>query len=130
MCHNTNSTNNPWVQICVDQNAVPNLLAQGDYIGNCIALREAQQTITDGLNLSLYPNPAHQSVHVAYESEGEKNYEINLIDVLGKTIQVIKGTSAVGENDIEINLQQLSKGIYQLVFKQNEIQEVKKLVVE
>ncbi|MDQ3050759.1 MAG: MopE-related protein, partial [Bacteroidota bacterium] len=115
VCHHTNSTNNPWVQICVDQNAVPNLLAQGDYIGNCIALREAQQTITDGLNLSLYPNPAHQSVHVAYESEGEKNYEINLIDVLGKTIQVIKGTSAVGENDIEINLQQLSKGIYQLV---------------
>nr|MBA3283817.1 T9SS type A sorting domain-containing protein [Nitrosopumilus sp.] len=123
--------------MCVAVSAAQALLNNGSYIGPCLpncAIPQARTNnsapIVNASELNVYPNPAHQSVHVAYVSKGENNYEINLIDVLGRTIQVIKGTSALGENDIEINLQQLSKGIYQLVFIQNEIQEVKKLVVE
>ncbi|MBA3285214.1 MAG: T9SS type A sorting domain-containing protein [Nitrosopumilus sp.] len=124
--------------VCLSINAAQNLLNNGSYIGPCLpncAIPQARTNssapnMNNDVELNIYPNPAHQSVHIAYISKRENKYEINLIDVLGRTIQVIKGTSVVGENDIEINLQQLSKGIYQLVFIQNEIQEVKKLVVE
>ncbi len=89
-----------------------------------------QETVSWNNNLAFYPNPATSKLHVSFTSLKAIRYEFHLLDISGRNVLQLKSTSQSGENSIELNIEKLSKGIYQLVFEQNGMREVKKLVVE
>jgi len=130
ICHHTNKPNSPWVQMCVENNVVPVLVAQGDYIGNCAA-REA--FISDDLpewHVNVFPNPAHNKVNVSFMYDKESQYEIRLLDITGKLLQNFNGSTSIGENKMELNLESYAKGFYNLMIIVDGKQKVEKLAIE
>ncbi len=119
MCHNTNSTNNPWVQICVDQNAVPNLLAQGDYLGNCIQPRLAFIDNSSNGYLNVYPNPTSGILNVSYHSPGNEKINIQLADATGRIVFTDQADVKTGDNSILVDLGAIATGLYNLSLSTN-----------
>lgn len=68
--------------------------------------------------VQFYPNPSQDVVSVAFEGRVEETISITITDVSGKLIQQIEHPCIIGENIIQINLENLAPGIY--FFRMNE----------
>jgi hypothetical protein len=132
MCHHTNSNGNPWVEICVDENAVDSHLTHGDYIGFCDFTKSTDPEVVEDMSLqfNLYPNPATNRVTVEFECITENPYTIELGDLTGRTLIAYQGKSVMGENTREIALTGINRGIYLVKLVLDGKQEVKKIAVE
>jgi hypothetical protein len=132
ICHHTNSNGNPWVEICVDTNAVDSHLAHGDYIGFCDFDKSTDPDVKEDVSLhfNLYPNPATNRVTVEFESITENSYMIELEDMMGRRLVAYQGKAIAGENAREIALAGINRGIYLVKVALDGKQEVKKLVIE
>lgn len=64
------------------------------------------------LNSSIYPNPASGKVSVKLNAEEPVTVQLSLIDLLGTTFIREEYELVSGENIHEINLSNLSKGVY------------------
>ena len=53
-----------------------------------------------------------------------------MVDMLGQLIQVNNGTTSVGDNQFEINLQDFAKGVYEVVLEHGNSNNKQRLVVE
>ena len=83
------------------------------------------------LNVNIYPNPTSNHFYVSFDLLEEKMVGITLSDILGKTIKTIsKQTLTSGNHSINIQTNDLSKGIYFLKLNVNETTSVNKLIVE
>jgi len=78
----------------------------------------------------IFPNPANEEIHVQYESVTESNQQIRVTDLSGKTQMLIKGTSVEGTNEIDIDIRQLSPGIYFLELINGTDRSISKISVE
>ncbi len=67
-------------------------------------------------SVSIYPNPADQTVFVSWNSMEIQMLDIKLFDASGKLIQVVP----VAIDGVEINVQNLSAGMYYLELRSNE----------
>ncbi|HEV2831967.1 MAG TPA: MBG domain-containing protein, partial [Hanamia sp.] len=67
-------------------------------------------------NVSVYPNPAHSRATVYLKNEKVAINGSSLFDVYGK-VYPIKITKLISENQFEINISQLSSGVYFLRLK-------------
>jgi uncharacterized repeat protein (TIGR03803 family) len=130
VCHHTNSTTNPWVQICVANDAVPALVAQGDYVGTCAAREALIAEDESEWSVGIFPNPAYKNVNVSFLYDKESDYEIRLLDITGRLVKNYFGTSLIGENERSLNLESFAKGVYKIIIVIDDKQEVKKLVIE
>lgn len=78
-------------------------------------------------NLLIYPNPSNGLVYVNTQNTTENLKEINLYDVLGKTILSSKNLSS---RQSTIDVLSLAKGIYMMeITTENNFKQTKKLVV-
>ncbi len=68
---------------------------------------------------NIYPNPAKDHLTIVFSSDKEQAYTLRLIDVMGRIMMNQNHTSVVGDNQIELNLSEIPKGLY-LVLMQNE----------
>lgn len=84
---------------------------------NNININEVEQS-----QINLYPNPANDFVSVS----ANDLYKISVYDITGKVIKVVQMSS----NIQNIDLSQLTQGIYTFVFENNSNIEVKKVIVE
>ena len=76
----------------------------------------------------MYPNPANQSVTIDLSQSTENLSEIVFFDIVGKKVKV---TNALGENQISIDVSDLSKGVYLIEIQtENKIKTTKKLMVQ
>ncbi len=84
--------------------------------------------LTDGLGLSVYPNPANRIVTVEFSANVNERVEISIIDMLGKTVNQ---TSANGNNgSVDFNVNELANGIYLIKVSNTEgTVEVQKLMI-
>ena len=134
MCHHTNSPNNPWVEICVDNNAIDDHLAHGDFIGSCDNLRmngiEVHEEEEFTLNLRIFPNPTSGLVTLEFNGIDEQSYFIDLVDWTGTKLATYKGKAIHGLNSRQLSLAELKPGIYLFKLNLNDEQEVKKLLRE
>jgi len=82
--------------------------------------------------ISVFPNPFKNKTTIRYSLEQESNVTFEIYDVLGNYINTIfKDQQKSGIFDLEINQQNLSSGIYMLIFKsENEVVELKKIVIK
>lgn len=66
------------------------------------------------LLLNAYPNPAHSLMTVQFNAASEAKYKLTLTDVEGRAV-IIKTIDALpGENNYELRLNDLSRGVYSL----------------
>ncbi|CAN5779971.1 hypothetical protein BH10BAC3_BH10BAC3_01050 [soil metagenome] len=123
ICHRTGSSKNPCVKICVDQDAVNEHLAHGDFLGkctsNCIAPSITVATIQNPppivnaeegkLSLKVIPNPTSNYFTMVVDSRSIEEYKLTVLDATGRIIeQKIYG---IGNRNLEIGHNYLP-GIY------------------
>ncbi len=65
-------------------------------------------------DISIYPNPVMQTIHITTEQENKFfNTSIEIINAIGETVKIVRGLDGANAN---INVSDLPKGIYQLKF--------------
>lgn len=64
--------------------------------------------------LIVYPNPANDVLNISFESSNAGNAQVRMVDMTGKVVmqQNIAGFS--GKQNVELNIANLAKGVYQL----------------
>lgn len=66
--------------------------------------------------ISIIPNPANTEVQISWNGEAEENIEIALFDGLARLVKSTRITQSPGENSLYLPVDDLSNGIYSLVF--------------
>jgi sugar lactone lactonase YvrE len=74
------------------------------------ASNDANALITKNSGLKIYPNPAQNTAVIAFEATG--SYTIQVSDASGNLFKTIKGNAVTGQNKVNIDLSNLSKGMY------------------
>ena len=82
------------------------------------------------LDLNVYPNPTNGNVIVAFNADKEDAYSIRLIDVTGRIVQTINYTSSIGENQYQMNLSSIAKGVYMVILQNKDAMLQSKIVVQ
>lgn len=86
--------------------------------------------LTSGSVFVLSPNPAIGQTQLTFRLSNYQNVEINIVDINGKLIQsVLNDKMNEGQHTVDINLQNLSSGVYYCVMNANEKSSTVKLVV-
>jgi hypothetical protein len=62
--------------------------------------------------LELYPNPAAESATFNFSSQNESAYGLKIINAMGQSVYSTEGKATEGANTLELNLENLSKGLY------------------
>ena len=123
ICHQTGSTKNPCVKICVDQSAVAEHLSHGDFLGNCTPdckapivytrmITEEAKPLIPEVTLKLYPNPTSGLANLFFTATKEAKYSIIVTDFTGKQLQRKELVAIMGENKVALNLSKNGNGIY------------------
>ena len=93
-------------------------------ISNLQISSTAEEVAGNKVNFSIYPNPANKSVNI--HVIGSPHAKIaTIVDVVGQTVL----TMAINEIDTEININNLTRGIYYLSLASDRNMSTKKLVV-
>jgi hypothetical protein len=79
-------------------------------------------------NFIVYPNPTNGLVQISLKNYSDTIQNVTIFDVLGK---IVKKVEAVNSNQTNINVSELSSGIYMVeVATENDLKQVKKLVIK
>lgn len=62
--------------------------------------------------LQLFPNPANQDVTASFETRTENRARLELINVMGQTVYQFDFQLTVGENQVKVNTNAFSSGLY------------------
>lgn len=82
------------------------------------------------LNLSVFPNPSNDIISINFDLIEEKNIEITMSDVLGKTIKTISEKNlSSGNHNLNMAVNDLSKGVYFVKVNANNIITTQKVIV-
>jgi len=84
---------------------------------------------TNNANVSIFPNPANDKTTISIESRVNSLINIELMNILGKTVRKEYMNLSIGSNTKELNLEGLSKGIYFIKLSNNKNTIVRKLTV-
>ena len=79
---------------------------------------------------NVYPNPANDKVIVSFNSMKEDNFSIRLIDITGRIILNSNYLSVIGENQYQMNLSNIAKGVYMVILQNKEAVLQSKIVVQ
>lgn len=87
-------------------------------------------TIGGLLDVSVYPTPSREAIHLHFSLAEIKDLQIELRDITGKlAIETINLETPVGPNDLEIPCSMLPNGNYLLNIKSNDGQHSCKVIV-
>ena len=104
--------------------------------GNCtdttvfnVAITVSIEELMGISNLSLYPNPASDAAIVSFENITGSSFDFQLIDQLGRIILNKKDIQSIGSNLINVDLTNLSDGMYSIQLTSNQNTISKRLVI-
>lgn len=69
--------------------------------------------------LKLFPNPANDKVVINYDALKTTQFELTIIDMLGKDVYKLENTEPRKSNELLIDISVLNKGFYTILFKTN-----------
>ncbi len=82
-------------------------------------------------NFLLYPNPANEYTTLNFNQANNADIQIRLLDICGKTVKTFNENSkSTGLSSLQLNLSDISEGIYFLSVKTNAGEQVQKLIIE
>jgi hypothetical protein len=81
-------------------------------------------------NLSVYPNPAQNSVTLEFSSYTSCSCTIDVVDITGRKLATYRGDASEGENTRELDIESIEAGMYLVVLNLDGKREVKKLIVD
>ena len=67
---------------------------------------------TENPSWSIYPNPATDIVNIEFTATEEAAMQLVVLDVAGRKVQEISTQSLLGNNQLQISLASLNKGLY------------------
>ena len=79
---------------------------------------------------NVYPNPTRDQAIVSFTAGTEDVYNIRLIDVTGRIIQNVNYTSVIGENQYQLNVSTVAKGVYTIILQNGSTLLQSKIVVQ
>ena len=141
ICHKTGNNNNPCTKICVNESALADHLAHGDFVGNCTpnCVAPAQQTqltqsrgtivetspVSPGIfRVKVIPNPTDNYFTLDVESGSKEKIVVIVYDVLGRIVKRIENS----ESQLIRFGKDLKVGSYMAVVKQGNNTRTVKLV--
>lgn len=69
---------------------------------------------------TVYPNPADEVLNVTFESVNSGSAQVRILDMMGRVVLNQNIVNAAGKQNVQFNLNNLAKGIYQLEVKKGE----------
>ena len=117
--------------------------ANGDYQvvltainGNCtdtvifnVAITVSIEELMGISNLTIYPNPASEAAIVSFENTTGTSFDLQLVDQLGRVIMSQNNIQSMGSNLVNIDLTNLSGGMYSIQLTSNQNTISKRLIV-
>jgi hypothetical protein len=79
---------------------------------------------------NIYPNPTNDYITIAFTAGSMDIYNIRFMDVTGRIIQSSNYTSVVGENQYQLDLSSVAKGIYTIILQNKDAVLQSKIVVQ
>jgi Secretion system C-terminal sorting domain len=115
--------------ICVDASAVPAHLAHGCSLGSCSEVNACNinsqsarllESNTDVENFNVFPNPANDILNISFTGSRE-DLKFSLMNGIGQILMTEKSESVnnINENTIQMNVNELSNGVYFLNVSDN-----------
>jgi len=80
--------------------------------------------------VKVWPNPVNDNLNIQFKAGTSSDDEIRLVDLTGKTVKVIANGFSSGANTLNVNVSDLSKGIYLLEFTMDSKAVSKKVVIQ
>ena len=93
-----------------------------------VGIGEIYSEKTNPLSLNVYPNPANQVVNVKMTATVEKSVTVRIVDLSGRTRLEKSVQLNKGENNLVLNVSNLSKGSYLLMIHDGSSVMTKKIV--
>jgi hypothetical protein len=81
-------------------------------------------------SVNIYPNPSNGMFSVGINSASNAAFQLRIIDLTGRTVFELEGQFSSGDNKVNLNLGDLSKGIYMISIQKEEETVTKKLFVQ
>jgi len=78
----------------------------------------------------VFPNPASAQLHIAFEATQSAAGQLELMDALGRLIQIEKVDITAGANRMSLDVEQLAAGIYQLNLRAADGIVTRKVIIE
>jgi len=88
-----------------------------------------QSFVSNKLNLTIYPNPAKESVFVSYEATRASEAHLQVIDLSGRIVVSAQHKIVAGSNILQTDISSLKKGIYIIQLKDGSLMLTNKLIV-
>jgi uncharacterized repeat protein (TIGR01451 family) len=91
-------------------------------------VQSLKTTDFDSSNFVLYPNPTNSNINVSLLNSSEAINSVEIHDLLGKKIKEVINSSS---NDVNIDVSDLSKGVYLVqITTQSDLKITKKLIIQ
>ena len=118
----------------VRTNCNPAMTANSDWtpvqIFTTLASRDEGFANNADYAFNIYPSPANDHALVSFNSSTEDVYSIRLIDITGRIIQSANYTSVIGENQYQMNLSSVAKGVYTVILQNGSTLLQSKIVIQ
>jgi hypothetical protein len=134
LCHKTGSSKNPCVTLCVDQSAVAEHLAHGDFVGkctpNCIApagrpAATELPIVANELTVKVTPNPTMNYFNVNVTCKNDQPVTIKVMDIYGRMLQLEQ--KIIANSTLRLG-QKLAAGSYLIEVLQGDQKKIVKVI--
>jgi hypothetical protein len=76
-----------------------------------------EELMVSAFELKVFPNPSQQNVNLGFTALGIEPYDILLLNEAGQVVVQKRGTTAMGANQLDFNLEALPAGSYHFLVK-------------
>jgi hypothetical protein len=96
-----------------------------------ISCRQSQVTgSASGLNAEVYPNPATEKATVKFTAATDSQVHLNMTNVIGQSVMTSEVAATEGINMVDLDLNNVAKGVYMLSIMSGDNTEQIRLIVE
>jgi hypothetical protein len=79
---------------------------------------------------NMYPNPATDRLNISLSVAQDMDYIITIVDAAGRIVMRQQLQAISGTNSFEMNVSELSSGLYSVLLESEGVQDIQRLIVE